>query len=73
MTRQITDIVKAASEMTREELMDRLKTIRRNKYTTKPAAQKIKQKDVTKKVKTVLQGLDKETLLRLLAEEDAKK
>lgn len=74
---QLKDLVKPISDMSDEELMERLRTIRHNRNTIRPAAKShakraAKKGAVTriKKVDKLLEGLSREQILALLGESE---
>lgn len=75
---QLKDLVKPLDQMSDEELMERLRVIRSNRVSIRPAA-KAHAKRATKKgaagrmnkVKDLLGGLSREELIALLGEDNA--
>lgn len=74
---QLKDLVKPISDMSDEELMERLRTIRHNRTAARPAAKAhakraAKKGAVTRisKVDKLLEGLSREEILKLLGETD---
>lgn len=74
---QLKDLVKPINEMTDEELMERLRSIRHNRATIRPAAQahakRAAKKGAQTRISTVdklLQGLSREEIIKLLGDTD---
>lgn len=72
---QLKDLVKPISDMTDEELQERLRVIRHNRTTARPAAKAHAKRAVKKgaqtrinKVDKMLEGLSREQILQLLGE-----
>jgi hypothetical protein len=72
---QLHDLVKPMEEMTDEELMERLRVVRNNRTTVRPAAQarakkaaKVGGQARINKVESLLKGMSREELLKLLQE-----
>lgn len=72
---QLKDLVKPIDQMTDEELAERLRTIRHNRTTARPAAKAHAKKAAKKgaqtrinKVEKLLEGLSREELIALLGE-----
>lgn len=74
---QLKDLVKPISEMSDDELMERLRTIRHNRVTVRPAAKAHAKREASKgavtrmkKVDKLLEGLSREEIIKLLGETD---
>jgi hypothetical protein len=60
MSKHLEQIVQSLQTMTHEQLLDRIRKIRRNKYEVKPAAKAIKKKEVGSELKKLMAGMSKE-------------
>lgn len=72
---QLKDLIKPIDQMTDDELMERLRTIRHNRTSSRPAAKAHAKRAAKKgsqgrvaKVEALLEGLSREELLKLLGE-----
>lgn len=68
MSKHIESITRELKSMSPEELQERIREIRRNKHTAKPAGVAARKREVKSKVAKALEGLSKEQLQRLLEE-----
>lgn len=74
---QLQDLVKPIDQMSDDELMERLRQIRHNRTTSKPAAKAHAKRAAKKgaqtrinKVEDLLKGMSREELIALLGEDD---
>ena len=67
MSKQLEQMIQSISSMNHEELLARIRKIRNNKYTVRPAAKAIKKKEVGSDLKKLLSGMSKEAQMELLS------
>ena len=67
MSKHLEQLVQSISTMTHEQLLERIRKVRKNKYEVRPAAKAIKKKEVGTDLKKLLAGMSKEAQMELLA------